>query len=170
MTLKNQILVIFLCFTLSFVYIRGFLSGVKTYQLNNSAYKKRKKGETFLEWLSYSRYKEEIPKILRVFYFAVLFVHLSCIIICLFLYMIKLPMNIGGAIATALVTPHMLVIGLGAMFSWLGFFSKKTWAALVGAILYCVGALLFILYTLYCVPLIILGFIGYLKQKKKADI
>ncbi|MBQ4634209.1 MAG: hypothetical protein IJB71_02545 [Bacilli bacterium] len=72
----------------------------------------------------------------------------------------------GGAIATALVTPHMLVIGLGAMFSWLGFFSKKTWAALVGAILYCVGALLFILYTLYCVPLIILGFIGYSKQKK----
>lgn len=101
MSLKNQILVIFLCFLLSFVFIRSFLSGIKRYQLNNSAYKKRKKGETFLEWLFYSRYKEEIPKILRVFYFAVLFVHLSCIIICLFLYMIKLPMNIGGAIATA---------------------------------------------------------------------
>ena len=128
MTLKNQILVIFLCFTLSFVYIRGFLSGVKTYQLNNSAYKKRKKGETFLEWLSYSRYKEEIPKILRVFYFAVLFVHLSCIIICLFLYMIKLPMNIGGSIATAIVVfdaVWMLVLNLLFWHSKPGFAYKR---------------------------------------------
>lgn len=73
---------------------------------------------------------------------------------------------IGGAIATALVTPHMVVIGTGAVFSWLGFFLRKSWGALVGAILYCVGALLFMLYAMFCIPLIILGFIGYAKQKK----
>ena len=73
---------------------------------------------------------------------------------------------IGGAIATALVTPHMVMIGVGAVFSWLGFILKKSWAAMVGAILYCVGALVFILYAIYCIPLIILGFIGFVKQKK----
>lgn len=73
---------------------------------------------------------------------------------------------LGGAIATALVTPHIVMIGLGTMFSWIGFIFKKSWAALVGAILYCVGALIFILYAMFCIPLIILGFIGFAKQKK----
>lgn len=73
---------------------------------------------------------------------------------------------LGGAIATALVTPHLIMIALGAIFAWIGFFAKKAWGALVGAILYCVGAVLFMLYAIYCIPLIILGFIGYAKQKK----
>lgn len=74
--------------------------------------------------------------------------------------------EIGGAIATALVTPHMIFIGVGAIFSWLGFFLKKSWSALVAAILYCIGALSFIMYFVFCIPLIILGFVGYSKQKK----
>lgn len=73
---------------------------------------------------------------------------------------------ISGAIATALVTPHMVMIGLGTIFSWLGFFLKKSWAALAGAVLYCVGALIFILYAVFCIPLIILGFVGFSNQKK----
>lgn len=72
----------------------------------------------------------------------------------------------GSAIATALVTPHMVIIGTGAIFSWLGFFLRKSWGALVGAILYCVGALMFMIYTIFCIPLIILGFVGYSKQNK----
>ena len=43
--------------------------------------------------------------------------------------------ELSGAIATALVTPHLIVMGLGAIFSWLGFFLKKSWGALVGVIL-----------------------------------
>lgn len=77
---------------------------------------------------------------------------------------------IGGAIATALVTPHMIAIGIGAIFSWLGFFLQKSWGALVGAILYCVGALLFLIYAMFCIPLIILGFIGYANQKKLTKV
>lgn len=74
--------------------------------------------------------------------------------------------EISGALATALVTPHIVMIGIGTIFSWLGFCLRKSWAALVGAILYCVGALLFIMYIMFCIPLIILGFVGYSKQKK----
>lgn len=73
---------------------------------------------------------------------------------------------IGGAVATALVTPHMLLTGLGAIFSWIGFFIRRPWGALVGAILYCVGAVLFLVYAMFSIPLIILGFVGYSKQKK----
>ena len=73
---------------------------------------------------------------------------------------------IGGAIATALVTPHMVVIALGAIFSWIGFWARNSWGPLVGAILYSVGALLFMVYIVFCIPLIVLGFVGYVNQKK----
>lgn len=74
--------------------------------------------------------------------------------------------QIGGAIATALVTPHMVCTWIGLIFGWLGFFGKKTWAALVSAILYCVAAVLFFLYAFFLIPSIVLGFVGYANQKK----
>ena len=95
MSFKNQIVVIFLCFCISLLFVRGFLYGIKRYQLNNSAYKKRKKGETFKEWLLYSRYKEEIPQILRALYYFVLIIHPICLTTCLFIYIIALPLSIS---------------------------------------------------------------------------
>lgn len=111
MGLKRQIFVNIICFLLSFIYIRCFLSGIKTYQLNNSAYKKRKKGETFKEWLFYSRYKEEIPKILRVLYYSFLIIHLACLITCLFAYIITLSLNIGF-----ILTMSMFYLDAACMF------------------------------------------------------
>ena len=73
---------------------------------------------------------------------------------------------LGGALATALVMPHMFMLGLGIIFGWIGFFGRKSWAALVAAILYCVGALLFMLYIIFIIPSIIFGFVGYAKKKK----
>jgi len=73
---------------------------------------------------------------------------------------------IGGAIATTLVTPHMIIFLVGAIFGWVGFFSRMSWAALVAAILYSSGTLIFLLYAIYGVPILIFGFIGYSKQKK----
>ena len=73
---------------------------------------------------------------------------------------------IGGAIATALVTPHMIMFLIGAVFGWIGFLAKKSWAALVGAILYSVGTLFFLMYAMFGVPILIFGFVGYSKQKK----
>lgn len=73
---------------------------------------------------------------------------------------------VGGAIATALVMPHMLMFLIGAIFGWIGVIAKKSWAALVGAILYSVGTLLFMLYAMFGAPILILGFVGYSKQKK----
>lgn len=73
---------------------------------------------------------------------------------------------LSGAIATALVTPHAVMFLVGAVFGWLGFIFKKAWAALVAAILYSVGTVLFIAYAMFGVPILILGFIGYANQKK----
>lgn len=68
--------------------------------------------------------------------------------------------------ATALITPHAILIGMGSVFGLLGFFLKANWAALVAAILYTVGTFFFLPYFMFGAPILILGFIGYANQKK----
>ena len=115
MNFTNQVVVIMLCYSISFLFIRGFLYGIKRYQLNNSAYKKRKKGETFIEWLFYNRYTEEIPKMLRILYYFVLLIHPTCLIACIFAHLIRLSFNFGEMLAIAIAgfdVVWMLVIAL----------------------------------------------------------
>ena len=73
---------------------------------------------------------------------------------------------VGASIATAIVMPHMMMFLIGAVFGWLGVFLRKGWAALVGAILYAVGTVLFMVYAMFGLPIMILGFVGYSKQSK----
>ncbi|HHW45605.1 MAG TPA: hypothetical protein GXX17_01675 [Clostridiales bacterium] len=73
---------------------------------------------------------------------------------------------LGGTIATALVTPHIVFVALAFIFNCIGYFANKFWAALTGGILYVVGGLLFILYFLFVVPSIILSFVGCANLKK----
>lgn len=72
---------------------------------------------------------------------------------------------LSGAIATTLVTPHIILFLIGAVFGWIGVLAKKAWAALVAAVLYSVGTVLFLVYAMFGVPILILGFIGYANQK-----
>ncbi len=75
--------------------------------------------------------------------------------------------QLGGMIATAMVTPYMIFMLIGAIFLALGFFLKKNWAALVGAILVSVAAVLFITYIVISLIIVILAWIGYAMQRKK---
>ena len=118
MSLKNEMIAVLGMFFLSFIYLRGFLYGVKTYQLNTSAYKKRKKGETFGEWLVYSRYKEEIPKALRVLYFVVLFSHPACVIICALLHLTGLSGNVDEALVMSIVVFDLIWLMILALLFW----------------------------------------------------
>jgi len=102
MIFKNQVIVILFCYFISLLFIRCFLYGIKRYQLNNSAYKKRKKEETFKEWLFYSKYRKEIPRILRVLYYSILIIHPFCLVVCLLAHIMKLSLVIGGLFATAI--------------------------------------------------------------------
>jgi hypothetical protein len=73
---------------------------------------------------------------------------------------------IGAGIATLLVLPHLFVTWLGIIFGLIGFFTRKTGFQLTAAILYAVGAVLFIIYAVFLLPSIVLGFVGYSSQKK----
>ena len=118
MSFKNQVIVIILCNFISLLFVRGFLYGVKRYQLNNSAYKKRKKGETSKEWLFYNRYKQEIPKILRVLYYTILIIHPVCLITCLLAYIITLSLNFGEALAIFIAGFDVIWMFVIALLFW----------------------------------------------------
>lgn len=118
MSLRNQIIAILGCYLLSLLYARGFFYGIKRYQLNNSAYKKRKKEETFKEWLFYSKYKDEIPKALRLLYYSVLIIHPACVIACLITHTITMPLDIGGMLASVIVFFDAAWMFLLGLFFW----------------------------------------------------
>ena len=73
---------------------------------------------------------------------------------------------IGGAIATALVTPHMICVAIAVIFNLVGFFANKPWAALTAGILYAVGGVLFLAYFMFVIPSMVLCFVGYARVKK----
>ena len=55
---------------------------------------------------------------------------------------------------------------LGTIVGWIGFIAKKSGAALFSAIMYLLGTLCFPICALTGIPAVILGFVGYSKQKK----
>lgn len=72
---------------------------------------------------------------------------------------------VGATLATALVTPHMLCVGLAVIFNWLGFAMKLRWSALVAGIMYAVSILCMFIYAMFVVIEMILCFIAYAKMK-----
>lgn len=72
---------------------------------------------------------------------------------------------LGNMLAVGLLTPHIILVCIGIVFNWIGVSTKKSWAILVGAILYSTSALIFLLYATFVLPSMILAFIGYSKQK-----
>ncbi len=77
---------------------------------------------------------------------------------------------VGGAIATALVTPHMICVVLATIFNVIAAIQSKSGLALTGAILYTVSGVLFLMYIPFVIPMIILSFIGYAKVKKVVKV
>ena len=72
----------------------------------------------------------------------------------------------AGSIAAMMVIPHTLTLLLGVLFGWIGYLTGKPGWSLASAILYSVSAILFVMYAMFLVPSIVLGFIGYARQKK----
>ncbi len=74
--------------------------------------------------------------------------------------------DLGGAIATAIVMPHMAMNLLAVIFNWVAFAGTKKWAIIVALVLYCVAIVLFPLYALFDIPMVILSAIGISKTSK----
>ena len=76
--------------------------------------------------------------------------------------------QVGAGIATALVTPHMILAVLATIFNGIGWDYYKPRFALAGAILYCCAMVVFIPYFMFVIIQMILSFVGY-SQLKKAN-
>lgn len=74
--------------------------------------------------------------------------------------------SIGFGIATMLVAPHVFFVFLALIFNIIGWAISKPWAALTGAILYCVAAIMFLLYCIFVIPSIVLSFVGFARMRK----
>ena len=110
MSTGRQLLVIALCFLLFFLWVRSFFAGIKHYRLNNSMHKKTKKGETFWEWLLYSRYKTVIPTFLQMWYYWMIIIHIMFFSSCILLYYSDWTWNSGELLAKII-----LVLDIGQM-------------------------------------------------------
>ena len=74
--------------------------------------------------------------------------------------------SISAGLASALVMPHTLLVGLGVLFNWIGWIMKLRWAALVSGILYAVSILLMFIYGPFVIIQMILCFVAFSKMKK----
>ena len=117
MNIWRQILVIFLIFCITFFDLRCFLYGIKRYQLNNSAYKKRKKGETIKEWFLYSRYKDIIPKTLYILYYVLIIIHFLILIVCIIFHFLSLE-KWGEITSIFIVCIDVLWILISGLLFW----------------------------------------------------
>ena len=73
---------------------------------------------------------------------------------------------IGSALATVLVTPHMIFVGIAALMSWLALFCKISGFALAAGIVYLVAIIVFPMYFMFVIIEAILSFIGYARMRK----
>ncbi|NLB60822.1 MAG: hypothetical protein GX802_00070 [Clostridiales bacterium] len=79
---------------------------------------------------------------------------------------------IVGALAATFAAPHIVVVAIAAVFNTIAVISSSKTFALVAAILYCLGAILFIFFSIFILPSIVLCFIGYdrLNKAKKHEL
>jgi hypothetical protein len=70
-----------------------------------------------------------------------------------------------GALAAAFVIPHIVVVIIAAVFNVVAVIARSKTFALLSGIFYSLGAVLFVFFSVFLVPSIILCFIGYSKLK-----
>ena len=61
---------------------------------------------------------------------------------------------------------HIGLFALGCIFGWLSYITKKSGKAKFAAIVFLIGTILFPIYFFVSIPITIISFIGYSKQKK----
>ena len=75
--------------------------------------------------------------------------------------------QIGATIGILSQMPYLILMGLGIIFDWIGYWANKRGFMLTSAILFCVALLFSIFNGLGLIPCFILDFIGYSKMKKE---
>lgn len=78
--------------------------------------------------------------------------------------------SLGGALATALVLPHMAAVIIAVFFNVLGYIMNNRWLALASGIFYIVSLILMPIYFMFVIIEAILSFIAFAKIKKEPEI
>ena len=99
MDIGGQIYMILFSYVLGFFLMRGFLGSVIYYQLNKSAVKKRKKGQSPKEWFLYSRFRDVLPRLAVIWYFIVVAIHPLILAVCVILTLADVSNESGKWVA-----------------------------------------------------------------------
>lgn len=73
---------------------------------------------------------------------------------------------LGGALATALVLPHIVLVLLATIFAIIAFFLISKGFSITAGILYSVGGVMFLPYIFFVIPMVILSFAGAVMSGK----
>jgi heme/copper-type cytochrome/quinol oxidase subunit 2 len=74
--------------------------------------------------------------------------------------------QVGSAIATMIILPHLVLLVLAVIFNWVGFFLNAKWAAITTGVLYSVSGVVFLMYIVFEIPMIVLSFVSIGKIAK----
>lgn len=78
--------------------------------------------------------------------------------------------SLGGALATALVLPHIVAVIIAILFNIFGYIINNRWLALASGIFYIISLILIPIYFMYVIIEAILSFIAFAKIKKEPEI
>lgn len=77
--------------------------------------------------------------------------------------------QLGAALATALVAPHLALTALAVIFNALALFLRRRAFALVAGILYAVAMVLFLAYAMFVVVEMVLCFVAYARMPRQGE-
>ena len=72
----------------------------------------------------------------------------------------------GEKIIVILLWGHIIVFVLATILGWISYKTTKSKLAKFSAILILIGTIIFPIYYFFCIPITIIAFIGYSRQKK----
>jgi len=78
--------------------------------------------------------------------------------------------NIFIAFFAIFLIPHIVVTLLATLLIVCSFIFKNPTLALVSSIFYLLAAVLFVIYGIFLIPVVILGFIAYARQKRLSKV
>ena len=120
--MKYCLLVNLICFLLSFFGSRMMCITIICFLLNTSARRKRKKGMTFKEWFTFSRFRTEIPRCHIVIYYSVIAVH--CVLFIVILLLNFLYRNFNYEPLCAVMLSVMAIWNIGYIIVMEGFHKR----------------------------------------------
>ncbi len=92
-------LILIFCYLFQVWVLRGFIRGLLYWQLNKSAYKKRKKGESLKERIMFSNFRDIIPRSLLIFFGIMSSVPIISLVVCLIFHFLNIFQELSDLIA-----------------------------------------------------------------------